>query len=76
VDVVFVWCCVCQYPAGKTCQFFGRIDWHFNAEENASDLYCCTHGNVMGAEQLCISRMVKATRTGMMLTITIFASFV
>jgi hypothetical protein len=39
------------------------IGIYLNAEENASDLHCCTHGNVMGAEQLCVSRMAKATRT-------------
>jgi hypothetical protein len=70
-EVVFVWCCVYQHPVSKICQIFGRLNWHFDAEENVSDLHCCTHGTVMGAEQLYVRRMAKATRTGMMLTITI-----
>jgi hypothetical protein len=60
----------------KLADFLVELIGIFNAEENASDLHCCTHGNLMGAEQLCVSRMAKATRTGMMLTITIFASFI
>jgi hypothetical protein len=72
--VVFVWCfCVvlCQDPVSKICRFFCRINWHSNAGENASDLHCCTHGIIMGAEQLYVSRMAKAARMGMVLTITI-----
>ncbi len=62
---------LCQRPVSKICQFFCRINWHSNAGENASDLHCCTHGIIMGAEQLYLSRMAKATRMGMVLTITI-----
>jgi hypothetical protein len=69
--VVFVWYRVCQHPVSKICQLFRRINWHFNAGENVSDLYCCTHGSIMGAEQLYARRMAKASRTGMVLTITI-----
>jgi hypothetical protein len=70
-EVVFVWCCVYQHPVSKICRFFGRLNCHFDAEENVSDLLCCTHGSVMGAEQLYVRRVAKAARTGMMLTITI-----
>ncbi len=28
-EMVFVWCCVCQHPVGKICQFFGSLNWHF-----------------------------------------------
>jgi hypothetical protein len=71
VDVVFVWCCVCRHPVSKIYQFFGRTYWHFNTGENAFDLHCCIHGSIMGAEKLYMRRMAKATRTGMVLTITI-----
>jgi hypothetical protein len=70
-EVVFVWCCVCQHPVRKICQFFGRLNRHFDTEENVSDLHCCTHGSVMGVEQLYVRRMAKAARMSMMLTITI-----
>ncbi len=72
--MVVVWCfCVVlyQHPVSKICHFFCRINWHSNAGENTPDLHCCTHGIIMGVEQLYVSRMAKATRTGMVLMITI-----
>ncbi len=69
--VVFL-CGVVRTPSEYNLPFFfGRINWHSNSGENTSYLHYCTHGIIMGAEQLYASRMAKAARTGMVLTITI-----
>jgi hypothetical protein len=64
IVVVLNWLRMCQHPASTTAHFCCSRNRSFWAEENASDLHCCTHGRVVGAEQICMRRMTLASLQG------------